>query len=483
MTRRNICLVALAAGALSFYGRVYADMPPMPPAVKVDARITNQAEFPGITLIARDSCLSWKTYYYVVNPGTRLYVYGGPAAGGHKLKIIAVTGEFLNSSQSAALRARLDGFKGAKVRSNSSHGFDDDRPDSFGLTDNKPGFYAADDEVAFENESAKDMRDPLVSIEREYRIAGFMDRNLKLYLAKETRRFSGWAPAATRTFPNPFPGLPAGPQPRKWVYARIHDAAAAGDIAGVSGFLAEGAAVDSPDKDGHTPLRWAAEDGQTAMADYLASRGADVNCGREAPLLAAVRGGFLETSEFLLGRGARLNVKDERGDTLLLWAAKSDNYELVRLIAEGFIAKGMGLDSPDRDGNTPLRRAAERGRTAMVKYLVAKGAKVNSGRKSPLFAAVRGGNLEMAKYLLGHGARTDLKDIEGRTPLVWAVDLDNEKLVKILVESGADVNAPSALAGYTLLDWAKTDRMRGLLRGYGARPGKSGAQKKRGTQR
>jgi ankyrin repeat protein len=69
-------------------------------------------------------------------------------------------------------------------------------------------------------------------------------------------------------------------------------------------------------------------------------------------------------------------------------------------------------------------------------------------------------NLELIEYLIDHGADMDLKDYQGKTPLLISTEFRNPynqmAIVKLLVDNGADVNAIVSF-GYTPLHAAAYD--------------------------
>jgi ankyrin repeat protein len=66
-------------------------------------------------------------------------------------------------------------------------------------------------------------------------------------------------------------------------------------------------------------------------------------------------------------------LKDEIGQTLLMYAAKGRNLKVVKLP----FAKGVGVNARDNDGKTALKRARGRGgsSTELICLLKAHGAK------------------------------------------------------------------------------------------------------------
>lgn len=93
-----------------------------------------------------------------------------------------------------------------------------------------------------------------------------------------------------------------------------------------------------------------------------------------------------------------------------LWSLKNGDLEQVKEHVEKH-----GVDINDRiDGRPPIHYAADYGQTDVVKYLIEKGADVNSVDKygiSALLAAIWEGHASCVKLMLEKGARK-----EGSTP-------------------------------------------------------------------
>lgn len=88
--------------------------------------------------------------------------------------------------------------------------------------------------------------------------------------------------------------------------------------------------------------------------------------------------------------------------------------------------------------------AVQKGETASVKSLIAKGANPNyifPDGNTPLHAAVRRGCLETVKALVAAKADLNAKNKKGETPLMVAANFGDLELVKYLISSGADVRA------------------------------------------
>lgn len=204
-----------------------------------------------------------------------------------------------------------------------------------------------------------------------------------------------------------------------------------------------------------TPLMWCA--GDAAKVRLLLSKGAKVDTrsklGRTALLIAAYNDGAIEAARLLLEKDADVNARDKGGASVLALAAAANNIELARIL----ISKGAKVNNVDELGFTPLLNAAGNSdrNAAMVKLLIEHGAQVNVksadsvetvkngplmiGRVTPLQLAAQD-NYEATEALLKAGADINAKDIRNATPLVFAVATDrpNPKIVKLLLENGAD---------------------------------------------
>lgn len=152
----------------------------------------------------------------------------------------------------------------------------------------------------------------------------------------------------------------------------------------------------------------------------------------------------------------------------LFIAAMLDDLELAKEALDS-------IEKRDEENSTPLHIACKLGSIAVATYLVEEGAEleaVNHLGKTPLMIAIENEELECIKMLTAAGANINHRDKSRYTPLYLAVAtgciaiilffahqshikfdpnalyyavMDNNlALVKTLVESGADVSAPSS---------------------------------------
>jgi ankyrin repeat protein len=115
---------------------------------------------------------------------------------------------------------------------------------------------------------------------------------------------------------------------------------------------------------------------------------------------------------------------------------------------------------------TALILAAQDGKFAVVKYLVAQGAELEAKSLigwTALMAAVA--HPETARYLVDRGARLDLQDEDGWTALQLAARQGSFGTVVLLCEAGANAYLKDK-NGMTAVDVAKTEAIKEYLVGY-----------------
>jgi ankyrin len=262
------------------------------------------------------------------------------------------------------------------------------------------------------------------------------------------------------------PPIPGGMTPLQY-------AARDGRLETVRILLDAGAGINDTDANAITPLIAAITNNHPDVARFLIERGADIKTtdwyGR-TPLWAAVetrnmdvdnatfensieRAPYLELIQLLLERGANPNVRtkesppirrdflrvtgtlawvDFTGQTPFLAAALAGDVTVMKLL----LKHGADPNIPTFGGTTPLMAAAgvnwviyqtfDEGQQALldaVKLCVELGMDVNATNSMGLTAvhgAANRGSDEILKFLVSQGATLDVKDKEGRTPLVWA---------------------------------------------------------------
>ena len=136
----------------------------------------------------------------------------------------------------------------------------------------------------------------------------------------------------------------------------------------------------------------------------------------------------------------------------MIIAASTGNLPAVK----GLLRHGMDIDHQDFTGNTPLIYAARYARVDMVQYLLRRGADVNASTHwgtTALKASVRKGSLPVVRALLDAGADVDHLDNRHESALFDAVRYRRQWAVDMLLDRNAHVDIKND-QGYTPLVYA-----------------------------
>ena len=133
-----------------------------------------------------------------------------------------------------------------------------------------------------------------------------------------------------------------------------------------------------------------------------------VGCGptkAEQSLIDAAELGNIELVKQHIAAGTDVNAKDKYGESPLLFAATFGHKEIAELL----IAEGADVNAKDdKIVGYPLHFAAAFGHKEIAEMLIANGADVNA--KS-----------EITELFIALGAGVNAKDVDGETPLDWAI--------------------------------------------------------------
>ena len=174
--------------------------------------------------------------------------------------------------------------------------------------------------------------------------------------------------------------------------------------------------------------------------------------------------GATDTVPLLLRQGTVINTYNVNGQTPLHEVVEKGDLENAAILVE----HGADLNSMPRysDGYLPLHVACDvwmwqENKTAdMLRMLLFAGADPNIAdtkqQTTPLTILLMNDNLsnmsECIELLLDYGAATNVYDIHGKTPLLYALDSssgDKFKISELLLNAGANPNLPDKNNGMT----------------------------------
>ncbi len=235
--------------------------------------------------------------------------------------------------------------------------------------------------------------------------------------------------------------------------------------------LAHGADPNAGDGHGDTALHLAAAFGDVPMATLLIENGAEVAARAKdgaTPLHYAALYGHPKMITLLIERGAAAHVLDDTGVSALQYATRQNRTQAIALLLKlgarpdtlfdavnagdtarvmALVNQGVDVDEVGLFG-TPLHVAAAKGYRGIAGVLIDAGADIEAaGEPSgahPLHVAALNNQVEVAEFLLERGADVDAKDVEGRTPLIVAASFRSAPMAALLLSHGANTMASDA---------------------------------------
>lgn len=198
----------------------------------------------------------------------------------------------------------------------------------------------------------------------------------------------------------------------------------------------------------------------------------DKGVDEDLKLITACQTGDIEKAKTLIENGANVNYKNYYTYKALTHASLNGYEEIVNLL----IKAGANIDNEERNGWTALMFASKYGHEKVVETLLENGANINSKEKNSLFnfsyrntayqvdsdgeivdeedeeidnrdvgtalmIAAEHGSEKVVKLLLEKGINVNDKNDNGWTALMFASEKGHDKVVKMLLEHGADINS------------------------------------------
>ena len=219
------------------------------------------------------------------------------------------------------------------------------------------------------------------------------------------------------------------------------------DIEAVKALIASGADVDhEDDMMGYTPLCLTND---IEMMKVLISAGADINHQDKRMgytlLMNALNSSNIKTAKFLIEKGADINLKSNDGANALILACGCSEEIAKQLIEKGadihaLTDRGMGVFTQCTSIGLKRKTVSYE----FAEFLLSKGADIDEtnttsyyGGYTPLFWAVEENNEKLVSFLVKHGANVNVASNKGKTPLSAATEAGSTKIVEILKAAGA----------------------------------------------
>ena len=194
--------------------------------------------------------------------------------------------------------------------------------------------------------------------------------------------------------------------------------------------------------------------------EYLLKRGAKINAkdqDGQTPLMTAVKTRDLSIINGLLEYQADPNLQDDDGWTAAMHGVRSNEPKIFRLLGK-FKAN---FNKVNKDGLTALALAVidnkANAAVAMLDYQANPDLAMGEARYNVLMLAVKKGNLSLAQTLLQYKANPNAKNAGGLTPLMIAAFDNNEDMVSLLLKAGANQGVKDA-EGKTALMLARENQ-------------------------
>ena len=253
----------------------------------------------------------------------------------------------------------------------------------------------------------------------------------------------------------------------------IHYAALNGDLNKVKSLLAKNPSmINSRDYSQSTSLLVATHAGKNDVVQYLLEKGADINIQNAAGTTAAIEAARSQRRDLLdmirkyswnkqkISKKSGLSLKEEKPDERMEEERLFNAILLNDLKSiDEFLEKYPTRINAGINKQNLLITAAMFDDKEMVEYFVGKGANVNSREYgwTALHKAAENNKIIAVRTLLDLHADINSKAGQGYTPLHLAAQQGNKEIVDLLIKGGADVNVHNNYGDTPLSDAIKNN--------------------------
>jgi ankyrin repeat protein len=185
----------------------------------------------------------------------------------------------------------------------------------------------------------------------------------------------------------------------------------------------------------------------------LLERGADINGKLKefgiTPLMVAVKNGSGDIVQYLILKGANINITDNRGSTALHIAAKRQDYQTIMFLLDN----GASMDISDNSGRKALDYIPENQRVTIIINRLTTQAEFDQA----LLDFTASGSYIGASLAIRKGANVNTYNKEGETPLLIAIRSNNKDISTLLLSHGANPLMANK-CGMVAMDYAEATR-------------------------
>ncbi|MET0464943.1 MAG: ankyrin repeat domain-containing protein [Chitinophagaceae bacterium] len=218
--------------------------------------------------------------------------------------------------------------------------------------------------------------------------------------------------------------------------------------------------------DSRTYIFWAANRGNVELVEYLLSKGARIDLEDShgtSPMGFAAGGGQANPKlyEAFFKAGADVKILNRDGANLLMLGIANDK-DLA--LTNFLVSKGLSLQSADKNGNTVFNYAARTGNTKLLNTLLEKGVKYTDNALLMAAQGTRGtaNTLEVYEYLVNLKIKPTAVNANGENVLHILARKPNQKeIISYFIAKGVnptqadnDGNTPFINAAATIKDTA-----------------------------
>ncbi|MDR0290840.1 MAG: ankyrin repeat domain-containing protein [Treponema sp.] len=244
----------------------------------------------------------------------------------------------------------------------------------------------------------------------------------------------------------------------------LHYAAELDDPALAAFFIAMGADIEAQDNFGETPLAVCATKGSSKAAKMIAAAGADIHklTVREASIAKTA----LSSSSFLQAilTPSSMESADADGKTILHLASEAGNVSAVRTILAAIAETGTNVLAAAGNRTGPLDMRTSSGQNALDIALSRPDSKSHMEAAEQLILAGAISSNAIYPYFApaARNANYDLRRSDGLTPLHFAAREGYEGFISFLIDKNANVNIKNSSGATPLHEAARSGKVNAI---------------------